>query len=167
MPTTTQAIDLDMLANDIADTLAKYDYPIDACETAIRPHLAEFIAKVQASIDARPETDDGNDAATWTPPPPEPEATLARPQPRYGRVRVYPIYVFSVYDPTDPDVTEVHVVDLAKQGEAAARAKAVATAPPGGMVGRRLRIEQYRWRPWAGTPRDARPDLPPWEGLIA
>lgn len=64
----SSTIDLDMLAVDLADMLAKYDYlDGNACETDIRPHLAEFVAKIQASIAARPADElSGSDAASWS-----------------------------------------------------------------------------------------------------
>lgn len=61
-----QAIDLDMLADDIGDLLAKH-HGIDACDDDIRPHLDQLIANIQTSIADRADGEPaGSDAATWT-----------------------------------------------------------------------------------------------------
>jgi hypothetical protein len=39
-------VDLDMLAYDIADMLSVNEYPIDASQDDIRPHLPAFIAAI-------------------------------------------------------------------------------------------------------------------------
>lgn len=154
-------LDLDMLAADMAKMLDRYSYEIDASADDIRPHLDAFIASVQATIDARPEDEPGEDAATWT--PSEQAGPAGRrerlfPSPKLGRVRVFPIYVFPDTSTTDPDRCEIWITDYDKQGLtwAAKQAEAVA-AENGGRVGSLLRKEQCRWHPPAGTPKDARP----------
>lgn len=151
-------IDLDMLAVDLAKMLDRYSYEIDATADDIRPHLDEFVAKVRATA-AQPTIDAGADAATWTPSlvEPAPAAETYQP-PKCGRVRVFPVYVFAATDPADPDVDEISITDVDKQGEAWARREAtVEVAKVGGTVGRLLRKEQLRWRPYAGAPKCARP----------
>lgn len=62
---TVEPLDLDMLAVDIATTLERYRYDLDASEDEIRPALPAFIEAVRTNIAQREET--GEDAATWTP----------------------------------------------------------------------------------------------------
>jgi hypothetical protein len=45
-------VDLDMLASDIAGMLARYEYPVDAASTDIRPALPAFLRAVTASAAA-------------------------------------------------------------------------------------------------------------------
>jgi hypothetical protein len=155
-------IDLDMLAVDMAKMLDRYSYEIDADADDIRPHLDEFVAKVRATAAqsaAQLADEPGADAATWTPPLAEPAPTAGTYQPpKYGRVRVFPVYVFAATSPTDPDVDELSITDLDKLGEAWARREATAEAAKvGGTVGRLLRKERLRQLPYAGTPKGARP----------
>jgi hypothetical protein len=63
------------------------------------------------------------------------------------RVRIAPIHIFAASDPTDVDVDEVPVVDYDKQGEEWARTQA-ATLVGNGTVGRLLRTETLRYRPF-------------------
>lgn len=51
----TPGVDLDMLAYDIADLFDRNEYPIDASQDDIRPHLPAFLATVQATVDQRPD----------------------------------------------------------------------------------------------------------------
>lgn len=150
-------IDLDMLAADMAKMLDRYSYEIDASADDIRPHLDAFIASVQATIAVRPDDEPGEDAATWTAEVESPVAAAPKCEaPKYGRVRVFPVYVFA--DSQSTDGTEFWITDYDKQGEAAARQQAeVMASENGGAVGRLLRKEKFRWLPYAGTPRDARP----------
>lgn len=43
-------IDLEMLAEDIADMLGDHDYPLDACASDILPALPDFLAQVRANM---------------------------------------------------------------------------------------------------------------------
>lgn len=154
-------IDLDMLAVDLGDMLAKYGYA-DVTDAAIRPEVKGFLAAILANQSRIDDSDSepGSDAATWSanPEPESAEPVLDYEPPKYGRVRVYPIYIFAAYDPTDPEVDEIWITDWDKAGKEAARQAALAEAAKcGGTVGRLLRKDSFRWLPYAGTPRDARP----------
>jgi hypothetical protein len=46
----------DLLAYDFSDMLSRFEYPIDVCETAIRPNLPAFIEAclaTQAELDKK------------------------------------------------------------------------------------------------------------------
>lgn len=62
-------IDLDMLANDIADLLNQYGYAIDATAEDIRPELPAFVDRisVNAATSTRDQRETAGDAAQWTP----------------------------------------------------------------------------------------------------
>lgn len=154
---------LGMLAYDIGDKVFGCgDYPMldDVDPDQLRAALPAFLRALGLDVPDSPaaereNTEPGADAATWTP---EPAPAEPYQPPKYGRVRVYPLYVFAATCPTDPEVDEIHIADLDKQGLEWAKAKAVSTAAgTAGTVGRYLRRETARWQPYAGTPRDAKP----------
>lgn len=60
-------LDLDMLAGDIAATFARYDYPIDATESAIRRALPVFLTALATDPGDHDDWLDSGDAATWHP----------------------------------------------------------------------------------------------------
>jgi hypothetical protein len=45
-------VDLEMLANDVADMLSRLGYPIDVASTDIRPALPAFLREITASAAA-------------------------------------------------------------------------------------------------------------------
>lgn len=152
------AVDLDLLAYDISDMLDKFEHDLGADYglSDVRKALPAFLDAVRTNaLQHTPEP--GEDAATWTAEPePTPEPATYQP-PKYGRVRCYPWYQFALTDPANPDADEIWIVDYDKAGEDAARQQAIELAGPGAIVGRLLRKETFRWRPYAGTPKDARP----------
>lgn len=155
-------VDLEMCAYDLAKTLAKFGY-LNVSPDAIRPEsLARFLGEAvaaQRQLDDA-EWENGGDAVRTTPTPaaelaPSGSAVEA---PKYGRVRVCPQYIFAAVGSNDPEIDEIWITDLDKKGRDWARTEAVQEAAKiGATVGRLLRTEQYRWRPYAGTPRDAKP----------
>lgn len=156
--TVTDGTDLDMLAYDLADMLDRFGYAdIDASQPEIREALPAFLAGLREIAARRDEQEPGVDAASWSPVADRPEPPVIQ-APKYGRVRVYPVYVFSATDPSEPERDEIWVTDYDKQGEVWARRQAETTAGEAdGAVGRLLRKEKFRWLPYAGTPRTARP----------
>lgn len=99
----------------------------------------------------QPSPDDRltEDAATWSPHT-EPGNTPPPSTSKLGRVRILPLYVFATTDPHDPDLDEIWIADDDNQGEVWARAQAEAEcAPHNATVGRLLRVEKQRVRPWA------------------
>jgi hypothetical protein len=153
-------VNLDLLAYDIANMLDRFEYPIDVSEDDIRLHLPEFIAKIQATAQARGDEPAaqpaGGDAATWSAAAVEPpSAAPVFEQPKYGRVRVWPQYLFDVWEDTEALIT---VTDWDKQGEGWARQEAARLAAEHGQTIKTLwKKDQLRWLPYAGTPRGARP----------
>jgi hypothetical protein len=89
------------------------------------------------------------DAAVWTAYPESVSSAVAYDAPKLGRVRILPVYVFAATSPVDPEVDEVHIQDDGKRGAAWARGEALEFASrDNGTVGRLLRTEKMRWRPW-------------------
>lgn len=88
MPNTTAALDLDMLATDLADVLASEDYRIDITAEDVRQLLPAFLDQLRAAAADNDDTaaEPGPDAATWSAQdndgaPPEPTPNTGR-QPR-------------------------------------------------------------------------------------
>jgi hypothetical protein len=54
-------VDLDMLANDIADMLDRFEYPIDAADSHIRPALAPFLTAILANAATDADVSTGED----------------------------------------------------------------------------------------------------------